>query len=551
MAKKKSILPAETAVKSQSEKTSSATDEQIIDHKLVDLGEAEIAVIDIVVSPLNPRKHFPEDELRLLGESLQVMQMQNLTVRPIRGLKSLATAGDDSYELIGGERRYRAAKLVGLRTLRCRIIDCDDVTAIDLRGIENYRRAQLNAVEEAIWFQQMLDTGRYNQTTLADYLGITPGQVSNRLRLLTLPDEWKDKIANGELPPTHARALASWSSRPDVLVKVAELVQKEGRVFNDVPTTAIDTYIRNAVVGLTREMTPNLWDSPKFQVTDAIREQLDVVEIKNWRGDPQYRAFQTVLWDELQAEAEANADDDDEVDENADDPNYLADGVDELPGDEFETYSRLHDYGLEIHFKRFFCNAIAAKVRPDANAVRLLLSIACDFDGSDVVHSVLENFAGHKGDHIPGMEYEKSAQIYDLTTKMNSKNAFLMASDAVVAILSKKEADGSEDGCHDLSLAFAIQLTKKDFPCEPLKEWRADIALLDKCSTVELRELFTEQMADPKKLAKWDRLRLQKELVEHWPPGYLPELLVPVALRQALKADANNDGDDEEGDGDE
>ena len=68
---------------------------------------------------------------------------------------------------------------------------------------------------------------------------------------------------------------------------------------------------------------------------------------------------------------------------------------------------------------------------------------------------------------------------------------------------------------------------------------------------MELRELFTDEMADPKKLAKWDRLRLQKELVEHWPPGYLPELLVPVALRQALKADANNDGDDEEGDGDE
>ena len=212
----------------------------------------------------------------------------------------------EQYELIGGERRWRAASLAGLPGLRCRVITCDDATAVELRGVENYRRDQLNAIEEAIWFEQMLATGRFpNQGALAEYLGISQGQVSNRLRLLQLPEEWQARVISGELPPTHSREIVAWVDRPAILQQLNEL-HAAGR-FEDISVSELSGMITNVVYSHSRSMDPDdRWNGPRFELTDERRQQLDCVTVsKRYGSGDELRAFNVELWDELQAEAKA------------------------------------------------------------------------------------------------------------------------------------------------------------------------------------------------------------------------------------------------------
>ena len=445
------------------------------------LGDEDIAIELVRPSELNPRKHFDETSLNELADSLRKHgQMQNLTVRRVVY----------GYELIGGERRWRAALRADFHTVRCRVISCDDATAVELRGVENYRRAQLNAIEEAIWFQQMIETGRYNQTTLAEYLGITAGQVSNRLRLLKLPEAWRDRVAKGLFPGTHSRALAAWAQFPQVLAQAEKdfgfVADDEESALGefDLSVSQTESHLRQIARAKSRPIDPTDWNRPKFDV-EPHRDALDIHRVPDWDGQDDLRAFNFELWDQLQAEAEAAGVvvvDENEVDENSDDENS------ELPG---RTTSQLSDWRLSRAFCRHFERAILAALKPDVFAVRLFIAQTVNEDVTDTICGGVDS-------------NEPERSLWDVLSSLTAKNLPEFCFKHVTAFL------GGETAFVDLGL---VKDAAEQMGLEPLKSWRPGEALLDLCSDDQLRELFTDEMA---KLASWKRERLIKELIAHW-----------------------------------
>jgi len=265
-------------------------------------GARQIPLASIEPSPHNPRKVFEPEALQQLANSLAnpaVGQLQEAVVRVH------PTSGGDAerYELIGGERRFRAAQLAGLETLRCRVIEADDALAIELTGIENYEREQLNAVEEAGWFRSMLDPsgGGYTQQALAKRLGISQAKISQRLALLDLPEAWRDRIITGVIPATWARELTPWAKRPQVLAALDEQM-------GDEPAQTLDEFRRlldAAIEDCTRPLSG--WVNGFGYVTlrpgKKHRDELDIVELvsKTPYGavHKAKRCFNVALWEEL------------------------------------------------------------------------------------------------------------------------------------------------------------------------------------------------------------------------------------------------------------
>lgn len=161
-------------------------------------------------NPKNPRKNFSEDELQDLAASIrQHGIVQPVVVRPI---------ADEKYEIIAGERRWRAAQLAGLVEIPVIIRDVDDRTALELAIVENVQRSDLNPVEEALGYEQLIAEHGYTQNDLGEIIGKSRSHVANSLRLLKLPDQVRTMLFDGSLSAGHARALIP-TSDPVALAK--------------------------------------------------------------------------------------------------------------------------------------------------------------------------------------------------------------------------------------------------------------------------------------------------------------------------------------------
>ncbi|MBY2984451.1 ParB/RepB/Spo0J family partition protein [Rhizobium ruizarguesonis] len=154
-------------------------------------------------NPRNPRRFFDDAELHDLASSIR----QHGIVQPI----VVRTMSRDRYEIIAGERRWRAAQLAGLIEIAVIIRDVDDKTALEIAIVENVQRADLNALEEALGYEQLIAEYGYTQNDLGEIIGKSRSHVANSLRLLKLPDPVRDLLAAGSLSAGHARALVSTS----------------------------------------------------------------------------------------------------------------------------------------------------------------------------------------------------------------------------------------------------------------------------------------------------------------------------------------------------
>ncbi|MCW1413269.1 ParB/RepB/Spo0J family partition protein [Rhizobium sp. 1AS11] len=154
-------------------------------------------------NPRNPRRFFDDSELHDLASSIR----QHGIVQPI----VVRTMSRDRYEIIAGERRWRAAQLAGLIEIPVIIRDVDDKTALEIAIVENVQRADLNALEEALGYEQLIAEYGYTQNDLGEIIGKSRSHVANSLRLLKLPDSVRDLLAAGSLSAGHARALVSTS----------------------------------------------------------------------------------------------------------------------------------------------------------------------------------------------------------------------------------------------------------------------------------------------------------------------------------------------------
>ena len=154
-------------------------------------------------NPRNPRRQFSESELEELAGSIRERGIiQPIVVRTARGAV-------DSFEIIAGERRWRAAQRAGLHDVPIVVHEASDSEALEIAIIENVLRADLNPLEEATGYQALVDEHKYTQDDIAKTVGKSRSHVANTLRLLRLPESVKAYIRGGKLTAGHARALLS------------------------------------------------------------------------------------------------------------------------------------------------------------------------------------------------------------------------------------------------------------------------------------------------------------------------------------------------------
>lgn len=180
--------------------------------------ETKLPIEDIVPNPNQPRIHFNETELRELSESIQ----EHGVLQPL-----LVRKHGNGYEIIAGERRYQASKLAGLEELPVIIKEVNDEEMLALALIENLQRSDLNPVEEAKGYRQLIDDSGMTQEALSKAVSKSRSAITNSLRLLDLPEVVQQMIFEGKLTAGHARAILAVPYE-DARIRLAEKVVAEG-----------------------------------------------------------------------------------------------------------------------------------------------------------------------------------------------------------------------------------------------------------------------------------------------------------------------------------
>ncbi len=186
---------------------------------------AMLPISSIEVNPFNPRTHFEEEALNELAESIKTHGIiQPLTVRKM---------GRDNYQLISGERRFRASQLAGLTEVPAYIRIANDQTMLEMALVENIQREDLNAIEVALSYQRLLEECNLTQEQLSQKIAKGRSSITNHLRLLKLPAEIQAGVRDSLITMGHARALVS-ASDEDFQIAVFNKILLEGLSVRDV-----------------------------------------------------------------------------------------------------------------------------------------------------------------------------------------------------------------------------------------------------------------------------------------------------------------------------
>ena len=179
-------------------------------------GVKKINISQIIPNPSQPRKNFIENELKELSLSIKNQGL----IQPI----IVRTVDDGQYQIIAGERRWRASQLAGLHEIECIIRDVEDINVLEAALIENIQREDLNVIEEAYAYKGLIELKNITNENLAKKIGKSSSHVSNILRLLELDDEIKNLVIKGKLSMGHARALIGV---PNALDRAKEIIDKK------------------------------------------------------------------------------------------------------------------------------------------------------------------------------------------------------------------------------------------------------------------------------------------------------------------------------------
>ena len=187
----------------------------------------------LVPNQFQPRKNFEKKQLEELAASIKSRGIiQPIAVRKI---------SDDKFEIIAGERRWRAAQLANIHQVPTVLLDADDELAAEFAVLENVQREGLNSLEEASGYQTLIDKFNYTQDKIAEMIGKSRAYIANTLRLKKLPSEIQDMVVNGLLTPGHARSLIDVNNNVEIAkeiinknlsVRQAELLSKKNSSFS-------------------------------------------------------------------------------------------------------------------------------------------------------------------------------------------------------------------------------------------------------------------------------------------------------------------------------
>lgn len=178
----------------------------------------ELKITDIVANENQPRRSFEHDALNELAESIK----EHGIVQPI-----VVRKDKDNYEIVAGERRWRAARLAGLKTIPVVIKDYSAIQALEIALIENLQREDLNPLEEANAYKVLMEEHKISQEEIAKRIGKSRPAIANSLRLLNLNDEVKELLISGKLTAGHARALLTIEDDKNQ-IEMAKRIIEEG-----------------------------------------------------------------------------------------------------------------------------------------------------------------------------------------------------------------------------------------------------------------------------------------------------------------------------------
>ena len=209
----------------------------------------KIPIHFVYANPSQPRKNFNQELLNELSESIKEQGI----IQPILVRKK----SEDKYEIVAGERRWRAAQLAKIHEVPVIILNIDDKKSLEFAILENIQRSDLNGIEEALGYDNLLKKFGYSQETLSKILGKSRSHIANTLRLAGLPEEIKKMISDGLLTPGHARCLVNVPDNiklakiivnKNLSVRQAEFLVKKEQVFSSskkIKTNNKDTNIKS------------------------------------------------------------------------------------------------------------------------------------------------------------------------------------------------------------------------------------------------------------------------------------------------------------------
>src|SRR5918995_2878947 len=219
----------------------------------------EIDVERITPSPFQPRRSFDEAKIEELASSIRNQGIiQPLVVRPKA----------DQFELIAGERRWRAAIKAGLSHVPVVVRQASDHEALQLALVENLQREDLNPIEEANGYKRLQEEFRWSQEEMAEKVGKSRPAVANAMRLLSLPAEVQQEVASGNLPAGQARALLGLQSEAVIITAYREVVAKA------LSTRETEKLVRNLKLGRRRRREPPAVDADLRSLVEDLQRAL-------------------------------------------------------------------------------------------------------------------------------------------------------------------------------------------------------------------------------------------------------------------------------------
>ncbi len=233
----------------------------------------EIKISDLRPNPYQPRKNFKDDSLKELANSIK----EHGVFQPIIVKKSIK-----GYEIVAGERRYRASKLAGLETIPAIIRKFTDEQMMEIALLENLQRENLNAIEEAEAYKAMIDNLNLTQDELSRRVGKSRSHITNLLGILRLPKEVQKEVANGSISMGHARVLSKLESEEKIIELSRQIIEDKLPVRDIEEKTKQGVERKNKI---TRHKESNEYQ----YVEDLLREKLDTkVKIKEKKIEIQF-----------------------------------------------------------------------------------------------------------------------------------------------------------------------------------------------------------------------------------------------------------------------
>ncbi len=266
---------AKPAAKGLGKGLSALLDDATITKLETGYAENSLKIEQLKPSSVQPRRTFEEDSLKSLCSSIKAQGvLQPLLVRPM---------SDGSYEIIGGERRWRASQMAGLKEVPVVIRELDDGKALEVALVENIQRSDLTPIDEAAGYLRLVNEFNYTHEDMARVTGKSRSHITNLLRLLSLPSKLKECVSNGLLTMGHARSLLSLQDDEGLQLRAANKVIK-----NRLSVRETEDLVRNLVspgkIKRTRRSGNAKTDALEKMMQDQIGLRVAVRQTKEGAG---------------------------------------------------------------------------------------------------------------------------------------------------------------------------------------------------------------------------------------------------------------------------